>query len=65
MIEALKNIEKDAQNEIADLTDPKILQDLKIKYLGRKGLFASLSARISEVTPEERRAAGQETRRAT
>ncbi len=63
MIEALKNIEKDAQNEIADLTDPKILQDLKIKYLGRKGLFASLSARISEVTPEERRAAGQEINR--
>lgn len=63
MIEALKNLEKDAQNEIALLSDPKLLGDLKVKYLGRKGLFTSVTTRISEVAPDERRLAGQEMNR--
>ncbi len=63
MIEALKKIEQDAQSELGLLSDPKALQDLKVKYLGRKGLFAAVSARIAEVPPEQRRLAGQEINR--
>ena len=63
MIEALKNLETDAQKELSGRTDPDLLEQLKIKYLGRKGLFASLSAQIGTLTPEERRAAGQEMNR--
>ena len=63
MIEALKNLESDAQKELSDLTDPKQLEALKVKYLGRKGLFASLSGRIGELTAEEKRIAGQEMNR--
>jgi phenylalanyl-tRNA synthetase alpha chain len=63
MIEALKNLESEAAKELSESTDPKLLEALKIKYLGRKGLFASLSGRIGELTPEEKRLAGQEMNR--
>ncbi len=63
MIEALKNLESEAEKELLESTDPKHLEALKIKYLGRKGLFASLSSRISTLSTEERRTAGQEMNR--
>ncbi len=63
MIEALKHLEADAQKELSDLVDPKQLEVLKTKYLGRKGLFVSVSARISELSAEEKRFAGQEMNR--
>ncbi len=63
MINALKNLERDAQNEITLLTDPKLLLAAKVKYLGRKGLFASISSRISEIPGDQKREAGQEMNR--
>jgi phenylalanyl-tRNA synthetase alpha chain len=63
IVEALKNLETQAKEELASVSDPKLLEGVKNKYLGRKGLFAGLSARISEVPPEERRSAGQEINR--
>jgi len=63
MIEALRNLEKEARDEVTLATDAKVLQDLKVKYLGRKGLFSSLSSRISEAPPDQRRDAGQEINR--
>ena len=63
MIEALKNLERDAQNEIAQAADPKLLQEAKVKYLGRKGLFTSVSSKISEVPDDQKRQAGQEINR--
>lgn len=58
MIEELKNLETSAREELS-LADPKRIQDLRTKYLGRKGLFASVSARIGEVPPDRRREAGE------
>jgi len=63
LIEALKKLETELRGEIGLASDPEKLETLKVKYLGRKGLFASVSARISEVTSEERRFAGQEMNR--
>ena len=63
MIDQLKKLEEDAKTEINLLSDPKILEEIKIKYLGRKGFFTSISSRISEVPPDQRRAAGQEINR--
>jgi phenylalanyl-tRNA synthetase alpha chain len=63
MIEALKKLEEDAKAELDLLTDRGPFEELKIKYLGRKGLFASASSRISEVAPDQRRLAGQEMNR--
>ncbi|HTL70576.1 MAG TPA: phenylalanine--tRNA ligase subunit alpha [Candidatus Eisenbacteria bacterium] len=62
MIEELRNLEKSARDEV-DRADAKLLPDLRVKYLGRKGLFAAVSARIAEVSPEEKRLAGQEMNR--
>lgn len=59
MIEELKNLESQAQAELSQVSDSKLLEAAKIKFLGRKGLFASLSARIGEVPVEEKREAGQ------
>lgn len=63
MIEALKKLELEARQEVATLSDPGRLQEIKLKYLGRKGLFASLSAQIGEVPPQDKPLAGQEMNR--
>lgn len=63
MIEDLKKLEQEAGTEIAALTDAKLLEELRVKYLGRKGLFTAVSSRISEVLPADKRAAGQELNR--
>src|SRR3989338_5828309 len=63
MIEELKNLETQAREQLLSVTDAAVLQELRFKFLGRKGFFASISARISEVAPEERRQAGQEINR--
>ncbi len=63
MIDVLKKLETEARVEIAALSDPKGLEALRVKYLGRKGLFAAISSRISEVPPERKREAGQEMNR--
>ena len=63
MIKELKSLEESAKTELVSLFDPKVLQELKIKYLGRKGLFASLSAQIGQLSAEDRRLAGQEMNR--
>ena len=63
MIEALKNLESEAQKELSGSADPKHLEALKVKYLGRKGLFASLSGRIAGLSADEKRLAGQEMNR--
>ncbi len=63
MIDALKNLESEAQKELSESTDSNHLEALKIKYLGRKGLFTVLSGKISSLSSEERRLAGQEMNR--
>ncbi len=63
MIEALKQLEVEARNEIALISDFQQIEALKVKYLGRKGLFASVSGRIGELSQEEKKLAGQEMNR--
>ena len=63
MIEALRKLEEEAQAELSALSDPAFLPDLKIKYLGRKGLLASVSSRMSEVPPDQKPEAGRELNR--
>lgn len=63
MIDELKKIEKEAEAELNALADASLLFDLKTKYLGRKGLFATVSSRMGEVPVEQKRFAGQELNR--
>lgn len=63
MIEALRQLETEAKQELSANVDADALEGLKVKYLGRKGLFAAVSARISEVPADQKRQAGQEMNR--
>ena len=63
MIEALKKLESQAKEELLAVSDNGVFQEIKMRYLGRKGLFASVSERIKEVPPAEKRLAGQEMNR--
>ena len=63
MIEDLKKLETDAQAELSVLTDKQFFEETKVKYLGRKGLFAAVSSRMGEVPAERKREAGQELNR--
>lgn len=63
MIDRLKQLESAAKEDLAGLSDPKLLSDLKVKYLGRKGLLASFSSEIPKLSQEERPQAGQEINR--
>src|SRR3989338_6006145 len=62
MIADLRKLEEEARAEVAS-ADAGALEGLRVKYLGRKGLFAALSSRIAEVAPDARRQAGQEMNR--
>src|SRR4029077_14844932 len=63
MIEDLQKLEKDALAEIPAITDAKLFEEAKIKYLGRKGLLTAVSSQMAQVPAEEKRAAGQELNR--
>ena len=58
---SLNNLEKDIQALEQQLkNDPELdPQQLKTKYLGKKGLFNELSQQITQIAPAERKAAGK------
>jgi len=60
MLEKIKAIEAEANNEIQSAGDSKALDDLRIKYLGRKGLVTELLGRISSLSAEEKPRLGKE-----
>ncbi len=55
-LEALKN---QAINEINTTQDLKELQDIKIKYLGRKGELNTIKRGLKDIPPEERPVIGE------
>ncbi|PIU40365.1 MAG: phenylalanine--tRNA ligase subunit alpha [Candidatus Omnitrophica bacterium CG07_land_8_20_14_0_80_50_8] len=59
MIGALKKLEVDFRGELPLVSNLDQLEALKVKYLGRKGLFTSVSGRIAELSKEEKKLAGQ------
>ena len=63
MIEELQKLEQDARQEIDASANATVLEELKVKYLGRKGLFVSVSSKISDVSPEQKPQAGRELNR--
>ena len=60
MIEKIKAIEAAANDEMGSAADAKALDDLKIKYLGRKGLVTELLGQISSLSAEEKPRLGKE-----
>ncbi len=63
VIKSLKNIMEQAEAEIKEATALSRLQDLRIKYLGKKGQLTQLLRGMSNLSAEERPVFGKEVNR--
>jgi len=59
MLEKLQEIEKTATEEIAQAEDSAFLNELRIKYLGRKGEITAVLRSMGQQPPEDRPIIGQ------
>ena len=59
MKEQIKLIQTDAINEIKETTDLKNLNDIRVKYLGKKGKLTSILRGMGALTKEERPIIGE------
>lgn len=58
MNKKIEEIKNRAENEINNCSDLKILEELKIKYLGRKGEVSQILRSLSDLSLEEKKAVG-------
>ena len=58
-MEELKNVLKQFKEEQKNVTDEKTLDELRVAYLGKKGIVTNLMGKIREIAPEERKSYGQ------
>ena len=63
MIDSLKILEQNASNELAAVTNTEALEAVRVKYLGRKGLFVSVSSLMPDLSAAEKPLAGREMNR--
>ena len=59
MKEQLKKIEELAVSELSSCTEIKALDDLRIKYLGKKGELTAILKQMGKLSAEERPVIGQ------
>ena len=59
MKEQLQNIEAVAKQELESCSSIKGLDDLRIKYLGKKGELKAILNQMGKLTPDERKEVGQ------
>ncbi len=50
----LINIKEEALNALSSVTDEKELNDLRVKYLGKKGVITLSLKRVGSLSSEER-----------
>ena len=55
----MENIKKDIDLDISNVQSLKDLNDLKVKYLGKKGIITELNSKIKDLPNEEKREYGQ------
>ncbi len=60
MIESIKETEKTFLSEISEVKDQKELEEVRIKYLSRKGIVALLFEKLKDVSREEKPVIGKE-----
>jgi phenylalanyl-tRNA synthetase alpha chain len=58
-VEALATLEQQARQAIAAATDLKILDDIRVQYMGKKGLLTEQLKQLGKLPAEERPQAGQ------
>ena len=54
----IEQVIKELEKDIESINDLKELKDLKVKYLGKKGLINELSNKIKDIKPEEKKEYG-------
>lgn len=59
MREQLEQIKKDAIKEVAEAKDSKGLDEIRVKYLGKKGLLTGILRGMGKLSPEERPVVGK------
>ncbi len=59
MLEELDKIQESFQKEIGEIQNQKDLENLRIKYLGRKGLLTQILRSLKDLSLEERRIIGE------
>lgn len=59
ILEELERILNEAKGKLATASELAVLEDLKIRYLGRKGELTKLLRRIGQIPRDERPAAGK------
>jgi len=55
MKDELYKILEEAKRELAKATDQKVLEELRIKYLGKKGQFKDILSKLGGMSDEMRR----------
>lgn len=59
MKQQLENIEKVAKQELSECSSIKALDDLRVKYLGKKGELKAILNQMGKLAPEERKEMGK------
>ncbi|HID08712.1 TPA: phenylalanine--tRNA ligase subunit alpha, partial [Candidatus Micrarchaeota archaeon] len=54
-----REIEKEWEKSVKEISDLKGLEELRVRFLGRKGLLTQLFPLLKELSPEEKAAAGR------
>ena len=54
----MENIKTDVLKEIENINDPKTLYDVRVKYLGKKGIISELLANLGKLSIEEKKKQG-------
>lgn len=55
----IEDIKQELTKDLENVTDLKLLTDLKVKYLGKKGLISELNSQIKNIPQEEKKEFGQ------
>ena len=58
-MEALATLEQEATQAVAKAADLKALDDIRVHYLGKKGVLTGQLKQLGKLPPEQRREAGQ------
>ena len=59
MLEKQEMIRKSFASDLDSVTNTNMLNDLKVKYLGKKGLITELTSNMKELSIEERKEVGR------
>ena len=59
MKQKLEQIKNEALSALADICDEKELDNLRVKFLGKKGELTSILKQMGSLSPEERPIIGQ------